>query len=330
MSTSLTARDDEGGRHAAAMDSTDEDVPELSEPGQSEAGDDETSRGAGENVSANTADDDDDARTIRGEEADRQADGTESVESQPEAGTSLTTPVPIENGSGARSRYRALLQEQTLEQNDSASEDGSALGLPQRPGSPGGDSVVSVPGSVASNRHSIVSSLGGSSVFPSSGSLSRFGLRGASPSFRPFDQRFQSRIASPSSGLASPSVRPSSPALLALSNASHQRSSSLNSQFPYGDPSSSAAASVIGGSTESATPPWEVVRWTKLVKLSGQAFSESAKRNFGSPTCMAISAAIVLGTTKGILLVFDYNQNLKMIIGPGTKGKVVEERSREK
>jgi hypothetical protein len=41
-----------------------------------------------------------------------------------------------------------------------------------------------------------------------------------------------------------------------------------------------------------------------------------------SPTCLAVSANIVLGTSKGIILVFDYNQNLKMIIGPGTKGRL--------
>lgn len=34
---------------------------------------------------------------------------------------------------------------------------------------------------------------------------------------------------------------------------------------------------------------------------------------------MAVGAQIVVGTSKGIILVFDYNQNLKMIIGPGTK-----------
>jgi hypothetical protein len=72
--------------------------------------------------------------------------------------------------------------------------------------------------------------------------------------------------------------------------------------------------------TETASPPWEVVRWTKLNKLNGQAFSEAGKRNFGSPTCLAVSASIALGTSKGIILMFDYNQNLKMIIGPGTKG----------
>lgn len=77
-----------------------------------------------------------------------------------------------------------------------------------------------------------------------------------------------------------------------------------------------------GGETDTPSPPWEVVRWTKLRKLNGQAFSEAGKRNFGSPTCLAVSASIVLGTSKGIILMFDYNQNLKIIIGPGTKGNI--------
>jgi hypothetical protein len=34
---------------------------------------------------------------------------------------------------------------------------------------------------------------------------------------------------------------------------------------------------------------------------------------------MAVAASIVLGTSKGIILVFDYQQNLKSITGPGTK-----------
>ena len=53
--------------------------------------------------------------------------------------------------------------------------------------------------------------------------------------------------------------------------------------------------------------------------MTGQALSEVGKRNFGRPTCIAIAASIVLGTSKGIVLVFDYNQNLKSIIGLGTK-----------
>ncbi|EPE10090.1 golgi family complex component [Ophiostoma piceae UAMH 11346] len=344
MSFSLTERADDGRRSrnnsssgssrandAVIMDSADEDIIELPEPG----------------LQATDADDNDndDTKTIRGaDETDDLDNGAESstgtgrITINTDTGSELgntedvsdgdrtdspSTPVVQgENGSALRNRYRELLEEQ--QHNDSASEDGSALGLPRRPGSPGGDSFVSVPDSAASNRHSMISSFGGSSVFPSSGSLSRFGLRGASPSFRPFDQRFQSRIASPSgstggfanSGLLSPTQRPSSPALHAFnaSGAHHRSSSSLSSQYPHGD-----ASSAMGSGTDTPSPPWEVVRWTKLTKLSGQSFSESAKRNFGSPTCMAISASIVLGTTKGILLVFDYNQHLKLIIGPGTK-----------
>jgi hypothetical protein len=56
--------------------------------------------------------------------------------------------------------------------------------------------------------------------------------------------------------------------------------------------------------------------------MNGQAFSEVGKRNFGVPTCISVSASIVLGTSKGIILIFDYHQNLKSIIGPGTKGKL--------
>ena len=53
--------------------------------------------------------------------------------------------------------------------------------------------------------------------------------------------------------------------------------------------------------------------------MTGEAFSEVGKRKFGRPTCIAIAASIALGTSKGIILVFDYNQNLRSIIGLGTK-----------
>ncbi|CAK7215524.1 Vacuolar protein sorting-associated protein 8 [Sporothrix curviconia] len=338
MSSSLTERDDDGGQDDVVVSSgsnaADEDVPELPDPERpaAEAELAETGAAGGHGGDNDNDDDDDDARTIRGAEAD---DIDLASEATAGAGTSIdgepasddrpeppSTPKRNENGSAPGRRYRGLLEEQ---QQDSTSEDGSALGLPRRPGSPGGDSVVSVPDSSTSNRNSMVSSFAGSSVFRSPGSLSRFGLRGASPSFRPFDQRFQSRIASSGSSsslLSSPTGRPASPGLLAFNatHTAHNRSGSSHSnslQFAQDDPSS--ASLVVGGSTETPPPPWEVVRWTKLTKLSSQSFSESAKRNFGSPTCMAISQSIVIGTTKGVLLVFDYNQNLKMIVGMGTK-----------
>ncbi|XXH05533.1 hypothetical protein Hte_011963 [Hypoxylon texense] len=188
-------------------------------------------------------------------------------------------------------RYRQLLHDR-----DDVSEEGSNDGLPRRVGSPL-DSLLSVPDDSPSIQGSMISSPGSSRV-PSL--ASRPGIGSPTPSFRPFDRRFQSRISTPS--ILSP--RPSSPAFLT----GHSRQASMSSQFL-----------LESGETETTSPPWEVVRWTKLQKLNGQAFSEAGKRNFGSPTCIAISASIVLGTSKGIILMFDYNQNLKMIIGPGTK-----------
>lgn len=130
---------------------------------------------------------------------------------------------------------------------------------------------------------------------------SRPGISSPTPSFRPFDRRFQSRIAS----FNTLSPRPSTPTFVA----NHSRHASFNSIFPSEQ-----------ADTDTPSPPWEVVRWTRLKKLNSYAFSESGRRNFGSPTCLAVSASIVLGTSKGIILVFDYSQNLKTIIGPGTKG----------
>ncbi|KAL8347024.1 hypothetical protein RB601_003376 [Gaeumannomyces tritici] len=200
-------------------------------------------------------------------------------------------PAPVGNGAAAH-RYHALLEAQ----HEAPSDDGSADDLPRRVASPV-DSLLSVPGASPSVQGSVLSSPT-SSVLRSA--ASRPAIGSPSPSFRPFDRRFQSRIASPS-GLT---PRPSSPGFLSP----HSRNVSLNSQFVLDQ-----------AETETSSPPWEVVRWTKLRKLTGQAFSEAGKRNFGAPTCLAVSASIVLGTSKGIILMFDYNQNLKMIIGPGTK-----------
>ncbi|KAK3300537.1 Golgi CORVET complex core vacuolar protein 8-domain-containing protein [Chaetomium fimeti] len=188
-------------------------------------------------------------------------------------------------------RYRELLEVE----HETPSDDGSTDAIPRRAASPMG-SMLSVPDDSPSIQGSVISSPG-SSLLPS---LASRGMASPTPSFRPFDQRFQSRIASPY--LSSP--RPSSPAF----PSTHSRNVSLSSQLLL-DP----------GDTETPSPPWEVVRWTKLKKLNGQVFSEAGRRNFGTPTCLAVSATIVLGTSKGIILVFDYNQNIKMIIGPGTK-----------
>ncbi|KAF6837734.1 golgi complex component [Colletotrichum plurivorum] len=205
----------------------------------------------------------------------------------------------IENGA-VSNRYRQILREQA----DDASEEGSVDAAPRRVGSPI-DSLLSVPDDSPSVQASEAPNLTGSVISSPSSSIlpsvaSRPGLSSPTPSFRPFDRRFQSRISS-SSFIHSP--RSSSPAFLS----GHSRSASLSSGL------------LDREDTDTPSPPWEVVRWTRLKKLNGQAFSEAGKRNFGAPTCVAVSASIVLGTSKGIILMFDYNQVLKTIIGPGTK-----------
>ncbi|KAK4097942.1 hypothetical protein N658DRAFT_526676 [Parathielavia hyrcaniae] len=203
----------------------------------------------------------------------------------------IDSPPPSAGPSYVSHRYRELLNAQ----HEGAAEDGSADAIPRLAASPR-DSMLSVPDDLPSVHGSVVSSPGSSR--PPSLAL-RPGLS-PTPSFRPFDHRFQSRIASPY--LSSP--RPSSPAFLSA----HSRNVSLSSQLV-----------LDSGDTETPSPPWEVVRWTKLRKLNSQVFSEAGRRNFGSPTCLAVAATIVLGTSKGIILVFDYSQTIKMIIGPGTK-----------
>lgn len=162
---------------------------------------------------------------------------------------------------------------------------------------PSVDETASIPDDTPSLRGSVLSS-------PRSEQARSIAspARNSSPSSprRPFDRRFQSRLST--SSLLTP--RPSSPAFL---NA-HSRHSSAGSFAlpPPSEPDESAA-------------PWEVIRWNKLRKLSGQAFSEVGKRNFGSPTCMAVTDALVIGTSRGMVLVFDHQQNNKAVIGAGTK-----------
>lgn len=60
------------------------------------------------------------------------------------------------------------------------------------------------------------------------------------------------------------------------------------------------------------------IRWSKLRKISNQIFSESAEITFGKPTCLLAATYIVIGTSKGLVLVFDDHQNLKTILGRRT------------
>ncbi|RYN48152.1 hypothetical protein AA0118_g11931 [Alternaria tenuissima] len=135
--------------------------------------------------------------------------------------------------------------------------------------------------------------------------VSHNSLRAHRPtSLQPFERRFSSRL-SPSP-LSSP-ARDQSPAFLSP----HSRQSSVSSNAAFHQLSDDGS--------ETPQAPWEVVRWTKLKKITSQVFSEIGKRNFGRPTCLNVTVSLAIGTSKGFILIFDYQQVLKSIIGPGTK-----------
>ena len=65
--------------------------------------------------------------------------------------------------------------------------------------------------------------------------------------------------------------------------------------------------------------PWEAVRWTKLRKISNQLYAEASVANYGRSTAMMPCNMVIVGTSRGLVLVFDYHQNLKTILGLKTK-----------
>ena len=194
------------------------------------------------------------------------------------------------------------LDRQRIESPDHAVPDlspGLITPIPRSPLASPGDSG-SIPDDTPSLQGSRVSSPGRPA------SLARRTIaRTASGALQPFERRFEARL----SASPSPSPRAASPAFLTP----HSRQISISSQISQVSSQDGAA------SDETPQAPWEVVRWTKLRKITGQAFSEIGKRNFGRPTCLAVSALIAIGTSKGLILGFDYHQTLKIIIGQGTK-----------
>ena len=198
----------------------------------------------------------------------------------------------------ARTR-RSQAQQKEHDADDDEEEERS-IGLPSRPkpGRAASFELTSTPDDTPSIQGSLVSSPRSSVAY------SYNSPRANRPALQPFERRFSSRLSL--SPLASP--RGASPAFLSP----HSRQSSLSSNLFFQQQPDEA---------DTPQPPWEVVRWTKLKIITGQVFSEVGKRNFGRPTCLNVAATLVIGTSKGFVLVFDYQQVLKSIIGPGTKGE---------
>ncbi|KAG5439191.1 hypothetical protein PCANB_001490 [Pneumocystis canis] len=63
----------------------------------------------------------------------------------------------------------------------------------------------------------------------------------------------------------------------------------------------------------------DTICWYKLKKINSHIFTELSRKKFGFPTSIYISDIIAIGTSKGFILIFDYHQTLKHVIGQKTQ-----------
>ncbi|CAG8483775.1 10453_t:CDS:10, partial [Paraglomus occultum] len=71
----------------------------------------------------------------------------------------------------------------------------------------------------------------------------------------------------------------------------------------------------IGLSAASELEPGQAFRWAPLTTLSSHLYSTETSQNNGLPTVSAVSEFIAIGTTRGLVLVYNYNQNLRCVLG---------------
>lgn len=101
-----------------------------------------------------------------------------------------------------------------------------------------------------------------------------------------------------------------------LDSSAGDDSASRQSSSGFMDPENPLIAS-----GKEAIEPWEAFDWTRLVKISDQLYSEDIKKEGGLVSVIAVSGVIAVGTTRSLVFVYDYYQNLKCILGDTTRGK---------
>ncbi|KAG0292451.1 Vacuolar protein sorting-associated protein 8 [Linnemannia gamsii] len=91
----------------------------------------------------------------------------------------------------------------------------------------------------------------------------------------------------------------------------HSRTSSISFSVSGINNLSDSHSSGPGAGAE----PWETFRWTPLLKLSDQLFSDDIKASSGLGTCIAVSNIIAVGTSRGSILVYSTTQALLGMFG---------------
>ncbi|ODQ65051.1 hypothetical protein NADFUDRAFT_51650 [Nadsonia fulvescens var. elongata DSM 6958] len=113
---------------------------------------------------------------------------------------------------------------------------------------------------------------------------------------RPFEHRFQTRI---SSFL---SQRPNTNRFNNNSNGSGNNDEDVKALFD-------------GTHDLARLNDHDSIHWTKLRKISNQIYSDEAASLYGTPTAIIVTIVIAVGTSRGLILIFDFQQNLTAILG---------------
>ncbi|RIB07429.1 Golgi CORVET complex core vacuolar protein 8-domain-containing protein [Gigaspora rosea] len=113
------------------------------------------------------------------------------------------------------------------------------------------------------------------------------------------------------------SLKPIDPNLVRLRTISNASAPSMRSRISSRQ-SRSSSPSVLGLEDMgllSPPEPREAFRWSPLQKISDHLYSQDVRHNAGLVTVLAVSNIIAVGTTRGLVMVYDYSQNLKCILG---------------
>ncbi|KAI7859751.1 hypothetical protein BDC45DRAFT_563794 [Circinella umbellata] len=136
----------------------------------------------------------------------------------------------------------------------------------------------------------------------------------------------------------------SNPALSSLSSVDHASSSSSSSKLTHvhstaitrtsasendNQNNTSRQSSEFGTFASDRSPsvslmaedvePWEAFKWTSLKKISDHLYADEMRRHNGLVSVLTVSGVIAVGTTRSLVFVYDYSQNLKCILGDSAR-----------
>ncbi|GAA5896988.1 hypothetical protein JCM5296_002675 [Sporobolomyces johnsonii] len=117
----------------------------------------------------------------------------------------------------------------------------------------------------------------------------------------------------------------SPPSTSGFDNISRRSSTSNLFELPSASELPTASAS-NASSTAAAPPPTRTIKWSSLKRISSRLYLPAgqggvshaeamAKSAMGTPTVMAVSGVVAVGTSKGWVMVFDFGQNLRCVCG---------------